>query len=183
MTYNLVRSCTSIVSSRHFEPQGCVLFSHRPQFLGRPELDETYSGIFSLLQVPTSYKLSPSVTPLPMCLVFAIPPGSDPLRAKMSVCDAVRSAKTVPRFVPHFRSWSIACSYILPLQREGSHRLSRERSCPYCHVIPFAGSLLRCAYGRFLAFPFCFAISLVRLRSSHGRWTRLISNKRSLASV
>jgi hypothetical protein len=34
-----------------------------------------------------------------MCLVFAIPPGSDPLKAKMTVCDAVRSATTFPRFV------------------------------------------------------------------------------------
>ncbi|KAF9652011.1 hypothetical protein BDM02DRAFT_3184007 [Thelephora ganbajun] len=47
--------------------------------------------------IPTSYKLSPSVTPLSMCLVFAIPPGSDPLKAKMTVCDAVRSANTFPR--------------------------------------------------------------------------------------
>lgn len=46
--------------------------------------------------VPTSYKLSPSVTPLSMCLVFAIPAGSDPLKTKMTVCDAVRSADTFP---------------------------------------------------------------------------------------
>lgn len=61
------------------------------------ELADTVSAL--VCQIPTSYKLSPSVAPLSMCLVFAIPPGSDPLKAKMTVCDAVRSADTFPGFV------------------------------------------------------------------------------------
>ena len=55
-----------------------------------------------------------------MTLVFALPPGSDPLRAKLTVCNAVRSGDTLPRFVP--------LTHSRPLVRFHSHvRFFREK--------------------------------------------------------
>jgi len=49
--------------------------------------------------VPVSYTLSPSVTPLSVCLAIVIPvaKGLSSAKIKMSVCNAVRSADALPR--------------------------------------------------------------------------------------
>jgi len=100
-----------------------------------------------------------------MCLVFAIPPGSDPLKAKMTVCNAVRSANTFPRFVPLTHLCPRPHSHAFCLQGEGAHRISREWSRSNYNLILFVGIFLRCANVRFLAFSFRSAISLAAISS------------------